>query len=137
VTIETDAVAEQLRHGGLCHITTTGRRTGQPRRVELAFHNVAGQIVLSGRPGFPRGWVANIGAHAELTFHLVRGVRADIPARGRVVTDLEERERLLAPVSRAWRIDLGLMVRSAPLVVVSFPELASTGPKQEGPGAAA
>jgi deazaflavin-dependent oxidoreductase (nitroreductase family) len=117
----TNAVADALRRGGLCHITTTGRRSGQPRRVELAFHNVDGTIVLSGRPGFPRGWVANIRANPHLTFHLVRGIEADLPATGRVVTDVAERERLLAPVARAWRIDLGLMVRSSPLVVLSIP----------------
>jgi deazaflavin-dependent oxidoreductase (nitroreductase family) len=118
-----DAVADALRHGGVMDITTTGRKTGLPRRIELVFHNVDGRIVISGRPGFPRGWIANLRAKPEFTFHLKRGIQADLPAHGRVVTDLTEREALLAQVARAWRIDLALMVRSAPLVEVTFPGL--------------
>lgn len=53
--------------------------------------------------------------------HLKRGVNADLQAHGRIVTDVEERERLLAPIARSWQIDLGLMVASAPLVEVTFP----------------
>jgi len=125
-----DAVADALRHGGVMDITTTGRKTGLPRRIELVFHNVDGRIVISGRPGFPRSWVANLRANPEFTFHFKRGIQADLPAHGRVVTDLAERENLLAHVARAWRIDLGLMVRSAPLVEVTFPklEVAEPGP---------
>ena len=113
-------VAEALEHGQLIDITTTGRRSGQPRRVELVYHNVDGHIVISGRPGFPRGWIANLHADPRLTFHLKRGVRADLPAQGRVITDPAERERFLAPIARLWRIDPALMVRSAPLVEVTF-----------------
>src|SRR6187402_2013198 len=122
-----DAVADALRHGGVMDITTTGRRTGRPRRIELVFHNVDGRIVISGRPGFARSWIANLRANPEFTFHLKRGVQADLPAHGRVVTDRGEREALLGQVSRAWGIDLALMVRSSPLVEVTFPTLASSG----------
>jgi deazaflavin-dependent oxidoreductase (nitroreductase family) len=113
-------IAEALEHGQLIDITTTGRRSGQPRRVELVYHNVDGHIVISGRPGFPRGWIANLRADPRLTFHLKRGVRADLPAQGRVITDRAERERFLGPIARLWRIDSALMVRSAPLVEVTF-----------------
>jgi len=122
-----DAVADALRHGGVMDITTTGRKTGLPRRIELVFHNVDGRIVISGRPGFPRGWVANLRANPEFTFHLKRGIQTDLPAHGRVVSDPAEREALLAQVARAWHIDLGVMVRSAPLVEVTFPPLEADG----------
>lgn len=113
-------IAEVLRRGEAIDITTTGRRTGLPRRIELVYHNVDGRILLSGRPGFPRGWVANLHADPRLTFHLKRSVSADLAARGRVVTDRAERERLLAPIARSWRIDPAVMVASAPLVEVTF-----------------
>jgi hypothetical protein len=32
-------------------ITTTGRRSGQPRRIEIWFHNLGGRIYISGLPG--------------------------------------------------------------------------------------
>jgi deazaflavin-dependent oxidoreductase (nitroreductase family) len=120
VTVTDPRVDEVLRRGEPIDITTIGRHTGQPRRIELVYHNVDGRILLSGRPGFPRGWVANLHANPQLTFHLKRSLSADLPATGRVVTDRAERERLLAPIARLWRMDLGVMVASAPLVEVSF-----------------
>ena len=101
-------------------ITTTGRRSGEPRRIELVYHNVDGRILISGNPGFPRSWIANLQAEPRFTFHLKRGVRADLPATARVITDRAERERLLRPIAEGWRIDLGVMVASAPLVEVTF-----------------
>ena len=108
-----ERVAEALEHGGVMDITTTGRRTGQPRRIELVFHNVDGRILISGRPGFPRSWVANLKANPRFTFHLKRGIQADLPATGRVITDREERERLLGADRRRVAIRPG---RHGPLV---------------------
>jgi len=115
-------VQAELRRPQLIDITTHGRKTGQPRRVELVFHNVDGRILISGRPGFPRGWVANLRADPRMTFHLKRRLVADLPARGRVITDRAEREELLRPIAERWRISHALMVRSAPLVEVTFAE---------------
>jgi deazaflavin-dependent oxidoreductase (nitroreductase family) len=113
-------VRAQLGRGQLIDITTHGRKTGRPRRIELVFHNVDGRILISGRPGHPRDWVANLQADPRMTLHLKRSLVADLPAHGRVITDRAERERLLRPIARLWRMDLGLMVRSAPLVEVTF-----------------
>jgi deazaflavin-dependent oxidoreductase (nitroreductase family) len=121
-TLVTDDVRASLEHGQVMDITTIGRHSGQPRRIELVYHNVDGRLLISGRPGIPRGWLANLKANPEFTFHLKRGVRADLPAVARVVTDRAERERLLRPIAAGWRIDLGMMVASAPLVEVTFPE---------------
>lgn len=115
-----ERVAEALERGGVMDITTTGRQTSRPRRIELVFHNVDGRILISGRPGFPRSWIANLKANPRFTFHLKRGIQADLPATARVITDREERERLLAPIAPGWRMSLALMVRSAPLVEVTF-----------------
>lgn len=116
----TREVQAELRHGQLIDITTRGRKTGQPRRVELVFHNVDGRVIISGKPGFPRGWIANLVADPRMTLHLKGRLVADLPAEGRVITDRAEREQLLAPIARLWRIDLALMVRSAPLIEVVF-----------------
>ena len=115
-------VQAELEHGQRIDITTRGRRTGQPRRIELVFHNVEGRIVISGKPGFPRGWIANLRADPRMTLHLKGRLVADLPAHGRVITDRAERVQLLAPIARLWRIDHALMVRSAPLIEVTFPE---------------
>jgi deazaflavin-dependent oxidoreductase (nitroreductase family) len=116
----TPDVQAELRRPQLIDITTRGARTGQPRRIELVFHNVDSRILISGKPGFPRGWVANLKADPRMTFHLKGRLRADIPARGRVVTDRAERTKLLRPIAETWRMNHALMVRSAPLVEVVF-----------------
>jgi deazaflavin-dependent oxidoreductase (nitroreductase family) len=120
MTIADTAVSAALSRGDVMDITTTGRKSGLPRRIELVYHNVDGRILISGRPGFPRGWIANLLADPRFTFHLKRGVRADLPATGRVITDLAERERLLGPIADAWRMSLAVMVAGSPLVEVTF-----------------
>jgi deazaflavin-dependent oxidoreductase (nitroreductase family) len=114
------AVAKALERGEVMDITTIGRRSGLPRRIELVYHNVDGRILISGRPGFPRSWIANLRANPRFTFHLKRSVTADLPATGRVITDRAERERLLPQIAETWRMSLPLMVASAPLVEVTF-----------------
>src|ERR1700689_3860220 len=44
-------------------ITTTGRRSGEPRRIETVFYRFEGAIYLSGLPGpRPRAWLLNLEA---------------------------------------------------------------------------
>jgi len=78
-------------------ITTTGARSGRPRRIEIWFHNVDGTVYLTGLPG-PRDWYANLMADPRLTFHLKHGVRADLTAHATPVTDPGERARLFAAI---------------------------------------
>ena len=115
-----DRVAEALSRGHLIDITTTGRRSGRPHRIELAFHNIDGRIFISGRPGWPRDWIANLKADSRMTFHLKGSVVADLPATARVITDRAERERVLARIAAGWRYDPALMVASSPLIEVTF-----------------
>lgn len=120
MTLLTRDVQAELSRGQVIDITTRGRKTGLPRRIELVFHNVDGRIVISGRPGFPRGWIANLKADPRMTLHLKGRLVADLPAHARVITDRSERERLLAPIARLWRIDHAVMVAGAPLIEVTF-----------------
>ncbi|MFJ9506333.1 nitroreductase/quinone reductase family protein [Streptomyces anulatus] len=80
-------------------ITTTGRRTGRLRRIEIFFHHAAGRTYLcSGTSGRPTSWYANLLAHPDFTFHLKHGIRADLPARAAPVTDPEERRCILTEI---------------------------------------
>lgn len=119
-----DRIRQALERGHRIDITTTGRRSGRPRRIELVFHNLDDRIYISGRPGWPRDWIANLLADPRMTFHLKRGVVADLPARGRVILDRAERERIIPPIAAGWGYDRDMMVDSAPLVEVTFPDLA-------------
>jgi len=77
-------------------ITTTGRRTGQPRRIEIVFYQLDGDVYLSGIPApTTRNWLANLAAEPRFTFHLKHEVVADLPATARVITDPAERRRVL------------------------------------------
>jgi hypothetical protein len=122
VIAKDDAVRDALARGGLIAITTRGRRSGADRRVELVFHNIDGRIFISGRPGWPRGWLANLKAEPRFTLHLVRRVQADLPALARVITDHEERLRVIAPIAAGWGYAPDRMVASAPLIEVTFPD---------------
>jgi len=115
-----DAIRAALTQGGLIDLTTTGRRTGEPRRVEIVFHAIDGRIVISGMPRREkRAWLANIEADPRVTIHLKRDVVADLPGAARVVTDEAERRALLASVARTWgRDDVEVMVRYSPLIEV-------------------
>ena len=120
-TIATDAqVRRALDKGHRIDITTTGRKSGQPRRIELVFHNIDGRIYISGRPGWPRSWIANLRADPRMTFHLKAGVTADLAATGRVITERAERERVIAHIAPGWGYDPSLMVASSPLIEVTF-----------------
>ena len=117
-----DRVRRALEKGHRIDITTMGRKSGAPRRIELVFHNIDGHIYISGRPGWPRGWIANLRADPRMTLHLKHGLAADLPARGRVILDREERERIIARIAPGWGYDPAIMVASSPLIEVTFPD---------------
>ena len=110
-------------------ITTLGRRTGTPRRIEVWFHHVDGRWYLTGTPG-PRSWYANLRANPRFIVHLKHGVTADLPAtarpvdeptRRRVITavlDLQNRPEIAARVGR--RQDPGDWLARSPLVEIVF-----------------
>jgi deazaflavin-dependent oxidoreductase (nitroreductase family) len=78
-------------------ITTVGRRTGLPRRVEVWLHRVEGRWYLTGMPRPPRSWYANVRANPRFTVHLKNGVTADLPATA-VAVDEPTRRRVIAGV---------------------------------------
>ena len=89
-------VQEALEKDLIIDITTTGRKTGEPRRREIWFHNVDGDLYIVGLvlPG-SRSWYANVLADPRMTFHLKGTAQADLPARATPLTDPAERRRVL------------------------------------------
>jgi deazaflavin-dependent oxidoreductase (nitroreductase family) len=123
-----DAVRRALAKGHTIDITTTGRRTGKSRRIELVFHAIEGRIIISGSPSpKTRAWILNLLADPALTFHLKRSVHADLPATARVIADPAER-RVIAEwiVANAWpKMDLEQMVALSPMIEVTIDTLAA------------
>jgi deazaflavin-dependent oxidoreductase (nitroreductase family) len=114
-------ITNALSRGGVIDITTVGAKSGKPRRIEIVYHNIDGKIFISGMPGFPRGWLANLQANPHFTFHLKRAVRADLPATARVISEEAERREVLPHIARNWkRKDLENMVRTSPLIEVTL-----------------
>ena len=68
-------IREQLQEGHRVDITSTGRRSGRPHRIEIGFQNIDGTIYMSGVPG-KRDWYANLLANPDFTFHLKRALTA-------------------------------------------------------------
>lgn len=121
-----ERIAQALKRDRTIDITTIGRKSGQPRRIEIWFYRAGGRIYLSGGPG-RRSWYANLLANPEFTFHLKGSVRADLPARAKPVTDPGERRSVFSTIlnDMHMRDKLESWVAESPLMDVEF--------KGEGP----
>jgi len=119
-----DAAIEQaLRTDRTIDITTTGRKSGQARRIELWFHRAGDRFYLGGSPG-RRGWHANLLANPEFTFHLKESTTADLAAIATPIADPATRLAVLREIP--WvqeNLDaeaLADWVAGSPLVEVHF-----------------
>jgi hypothetical protein len=99
-----DTIRRALSRGHLIDITTTGRVTGRPRRIEIVFHV----------------WLRNLEADPRLTFHLKSTVQADLAATARIITDPAERREVLGKIARVWRRDAEEMIAHSPLIEVTI-----------------
>src|SRR5262245_9419075 len=117
-----DAEIERALHtDGLIDMTTIGKNSGMPHRLELAFHNFDGVLYITGMPG-RRDWYANLVAHPQLTFHLKQSTQADIPATATPITDEATRRQVLSKVVVKWnkQDQLEAFIQSSPLVRVQL-----------------
>lgn len=123
-------------------ITTTGRRSGQPRRVEVWIHRVEGHWYLTGVPA-PRSWYANLRADPRFTVHLKHRVRADLPATAMPVDELTRRRVITAVLELQYepglhtratqRQNLEQWLADSPLVEIVFDDLALVAAAAERP----
>jgi deazaflavin-dependent oxidoreductase (nitroreductase family) len=118
-------VRSALDHSQVIDLTTTGRKTGEARRIEIFIHNLDGRLVISGMPvpGKTRAWLRNVADHPGVTLHLKGQLAvADVEGTARVVTSPDERRALIEGVARNWkRTDVDEMVEHSPLIEVTVP----------------
>ena len=117
-----DAIRTALHHSQVIDLTTTGRRTGQQRRIEIFLHDDDGRLFITGMPRADRtrDWIYNIAADPRVVVHLKQSVVADIPATARVITDPDERLPLIEAAAKRWgRTDVANMLQHSPLIVLS------------------
>ena len=121
-----EKVRTALRIDMTIDITTTGRNSGQPRRIEIWSQYFDDRLIVTGSPG-RRGWYANLVAQPEFTYNLKDEFKADLPAVATPVTEESERRAIftrLRDVSLFWQRlgmgDLEAWVVGSPLVVVEL-----------------
>jgi deazaflavin-dependent oxidoreductase (nitroreductase family) len=107
-------------------ITTTGRKTGKPRRIEIWSHHFDGRTILTGSPG-RRSWYANLVANPDFTYHLKGAVQADLSAVARPMIGKSDRRAILGRLRELSKFrqeqgmqDLESWVDGSALVEVTF-----------------
>ena len=129
-----DAIKNALNQDRTIDIITIGAKTGLPRRIEIWFNNVDGQIIITGTPHAsgekgmytPRSWLANLRANPEFTFCFKESLQAEVPTCAVEITDLEDRRYIMsAPVTQWYRDQVESvdeLVAHSPMVEVFFDE---------------
>ena len=120
-----DVTRTALHRSQVVDLTTTGRRTGQQRRIEIFLHDLDGRLFITGTPRADRtrDWIHNITSDPRVVIHLKRGAVADVPATARVITDPDEGRPLIEAAARRWgRTDVDDMLRHSPLIVLEADE---------------
>ncbi|GAB4334771.1 MAG: hypothetical protein Kow0010_21980 [Dehalococcoidia bacterium] len=114
---------QALAEDPVVDITTTGRKTGKPRRIEIWIHDAGGRYIITGSPG-RRDWYANLLAEPGLVVHLKRSAHADLPARATPITDPAEKATLLRAAPRLARYvndtTIAEWLEKSPMVEVTF-----------------
>lgn len=122
-----EQVKQALERDRTIDITTIGRKTGLPRRIEIWFHNLEGCLYITGLPG-SRDWYANLVANPAFTFHLKESVQANLPARATPIVDEAQRRDILARITGnlGGQRDFEAWVQDSPLVEVKLDPTSST-----------
>jgi deazaflavin-dependent oxidoreductase (nitroreductase family) len=116
-----DSIRAALFRSQVIDLTTTGRRTGRRRRIEIFLHETDGLLFITGMPRADRtrDWIYNVAADPRVVVHLKQSVVADIPATARVITDPEQRQPLIEDAAQRWgRTDIPAMLQHSPLIVL-------------------
>lgn len=116
-----DDVREALAKDMTIDLTTIGRKSGEPRQIEIWMIKVGDRIVITGTPG-PRDWFANLLADPTCIIHLKERIRADLPATATPITDPAVRTEVFEHMEATWYRrqgeDLETLVAEAPMVQV-------------------
>jgi deazaflavin-dependent oxidoreductase (nitroreductase family) len=115
-------VRDELAGDPTVDITTIGRRSGEPRRIEIWMLDVDGRFFITGTPG-RRDWLANLLADPHLTVHLKQRTVADLEAIAAPVRDEATRRQVIEHLSAHWyrsQSPIDDLVATAPMVEVTF-----------------
>lgn len=116
-----EKIQQALAKDRTIDITTTGRGSGLPCRIETWFYRVDDRVYLTGSPG-RRDWYANLLTNPDFTFHLKQSASADLPARAAPITDSDRRRAIFSRIlsDLGGTRDLEAWLAGSPLMAVSF-----------------
>ena len=115
-----EVLRNELADDPTVDITTTGRRSGLRRRIEIWMLDVDGRFFITGTPG-RRDWLANLQSDPRLVVHLKRRAGIELAATAVPVDDTETRRRVLEHLSANWyrsQTPVDELVETAPMVEV-------------------
>jgi deazaflavin-dependent oxidoreductase (nitroreductase family) len=101
-------------------LTTYGRKSGHPRRIEIWWFRVNGRFIITGTPG-RRDWLANVRANPSVIVH-VEG--RDIQATVSVIEDREQKLEVFNEPNTRWystQTQLDRLLDEAPMIEVHIP----------------
>lgn len=104
-------------------ITTIGRTSSRPRRIEIWMYAIDGRAVITGTPG-PRDWYANLIAKPQMTLHLPGDL--DLEAIATPVTDESFRHAVFTAEKTWWyrsQTSVADLVATSPMVELTFPTM--------------
>jgi deazaflavin-dependent oxidoreductase (nitroreductase family) len=100
-------------------LTTIGRRTGEPRTVEIWWFHVDGRFVITGTPG-ARDWLANVRANPEVVISAPNGTFSATVAE---IDDDDFKRRVFTDPQIGWyrtQAELEHLIATAPMIEVQL-----------------
>jgi deazaflavin-dependent oxidoreductase (nitroreductase family) len=101
-------------------LTTYGRKSGQPRRIEIWWFRINGHFIITGTPG-RRDWLANVRANPSVIIH-VDG--QDIETTVSLIEDRDRRLEVFNEPNTRWystQTQLDRLLDDAPMIEVHLP----------------
>ena len=98
-------------------LTTYGRKSGQPRRIEIWWFRINGQFIITGTAG-RRDWLANVRANPSVIVH-VDG--RDIETTVSLIEDRDRRLEVFNEPNTRWystQAQLDRLLDEAPMIEV-------------------
>lgn len=98
-------------------LTTIGRRSGQPRTVEIWWFHVDGRFIITGTPG-RRDWLANARANPAVVISAPNG---DFEGTIEEIDDPQFRHRVFTDPQIGWyrtQAQLDNLIETAPMIEV-------------------
>jgi len=108
---------EELARFRTIDLTTTGRRSNRPSRIEIWWFHVDDRFIITGTPG-RRDWFANIAQNPQVVIHTALG---DYPGTASIVVDTTFRKRVFTHPDIGWyatQAELEHLIASAPMIEI-------------------